>query len=104
VWDFAVIGRGTPAPIDAPKVLVVRGLFKYVRNPIYIGVSLVNLGWATYFASRAVLVYALMVAFAFHLFVVLVEEPSLRRLFGESYEDYRRSVRRWLPGNPWRRL
>jgi len=104
VWDFGVIGRGTPAPIDAPKVLVVRGLFKYVRNPIYIGVILVILGWVIYFASRAILVYALAVALAFHLFVVLVEEPSLRRQFGESYEIYRRSVRRWLPGKPRRRL
>jgi len=98
VWDFARTGRGTPAPIDAPKVLVVRGLYQYVRNPIYIGVLLIVLGWAVYFASFRVLVYGAVVALGFHLFVTLVEEPSLRRRFGESYERYCGAVRRWVPG------
>ncbi len=97
VWDFAVTGRGTPAPIDAPKVLVVKGLYRYVRNPIYVGVLLVVLGWAVYFGSLALLVYAACLALLFHLFIVLVEEPVLRRQFGESYEHYCRSVHRWLP-------
>jgi protein-S-isoprenylcysteine O-methyltransferase Ste14 len=97
VWDFAFTGRGTPAPIDAPKVLVVRGLYQYVRNPIYLGVLLVVLGWAVYFDSFAVLLYGAGLAVAFHLFVVLVEEPMLRRRFGESYEDYCHRVRRWVP-------
>ncbi len=98
VWDFAFTGRGTPAPIDAPKVLVVRGLYQHVRNPIYVGVVLVVLGWAAYFGSFAVLLYAAGLALLFHLFVVFVEEPSLRRRFGDSYERYSRTVHRWVPG------
>lgn len=104
VWDFAVTGRGTPAPIDAPKVLVVRGLYQYVRNPIYLGALLVVLGWALYRSSLAVLVYSAALALGFHLFVVFVEEPTLRRQFGESYECYCRTVNRWVPGKrrvPW---
>lgn len=97
VWDFALTGRGTPAPIDAPKVLVVKGLYRRVRNPVYIGVLLVVLGWWLYFGSLALLIYAAGLALAFHLFVILVEEPSLRRQFGDSYEHYCRTVHRWLP-------
>jgi protein-S-isoprenylcysteine O-methyltransferase Ste14 len=98
VWDFGVTGRGTPAPIDAPKVLVVRGLYQYVRNPIYLAILLVVLGWTVYFGSLRVLLYGIGLALAFHLFVVFVEEPTLRRKFGESYERYCRNVRRWVPG------
>ena len=98
VWDFAHTGRGTPAPIDAPKVLVVRGLYQYVRNPMYLGVLLIVLGWTVYFASFGVFVYGACLAVAFHLFVIFVEEPSLRRRFGGSYERYCCTVRRWLPG------
>ncbi|MBI3329819.1 MAG: isoprenylcysteine carboxylmethyltransferase family protein [Nitrospinae bacterium] len=98
VWDFARAGRGTPAPIDAPKVLVVRGLYQYVRNPIYLGVLLVVLGWVVYFGSFAVLLYGAGLSLLFHLFVVLVEEPMLERRFGESYERYCRAVHRWVPG------
>ena len=101
VWDFARTGRGTPAPIDAPKVLVVRGVYRYVRNPIYIGVLLIVLGWAVYFGDFGVVVYGAFLALAFHAFVTLVEEPSLQRQFGESYERYCRSVRRWVPGRPY---
>jgi protein-S-isoprenylcysteine O-methyltransferase Ste14 len=98
VWDFASVGRGTPAPIDPPKVLVVRGLYRYVRNPIYLGVLLVLLGEAVFLESWALVRYAIAMFVIFHLFVVLYEEPSLRRKFGESYERYCRSVRRWIPG------
>ncbi|MCI0399078.1 MAG: isoprenylcysteine carboxylmethyltransferase family protein [Chloroflexi bacterium] len=101
VYGFAVLGRGTPAPFDAPKQLVVRGLYRYVRNPMYIGVLLVTAGWALLFNAWPVLVYALGLSLAFHLFVVLIEEPSLRRQFGLSYEQYCRAVRRWLPGPPY---
>jgi len=101
VCDFAITGRGTPAPIDAPKVLVVGGLYRYVRNPMYIGVLLVMLGWTVFFNSAAVVVYAAGGALLFHLFVVLVEEPRLRRQFGEPYQRYCSAVRRWLPGTPY---
>ncbi len=97
LWDFAVAGRGTPAPIDPPKHLVVRGLYRYVRNPMYVGVLLMIAAWAALFGSRAVLGYGAVVAVIFHLFVVLVEEPMLRRRFGEAYDAYCERVRRWMP-------
>lgn len=98
VWDFAAIGRGTPLPIDEPRKLIVRGLYRYVRNPMYIGVLLVNIGWAIFFRSLEVVSYAFCVGLAFHLFVVIYEEPHLRRRFGESYAHYCRTVHRWIPG------
>ncbi len=98
VWDFASFGRGTPAPIDAPKKLVARGLYRYSRNPMYVGVLTTILGWATLFKAPRLLVYALCVGLCFHLFVVLYEEPHLQELFGGSYQDYRERVGRWLPG------
>jgi protein-S-isoprenylcysteine O-methyltransferase Ste14 len=100
LWDFARHGRGTPAPIDAPKRLVVRGLYRFVRNPMYVGVLLVIAGWAAFFESRAILFYGLGVFLMFHLTVLVVEEPILARSFGESYEAYRRAVGRWVPRWP----
>jgi protein-S-isoprenylcysteine O-methyltransferase Ste14 len=97
VWDFASFGRGTPLPIDAPKKLVVKGLYRYVRNPMYLGVILVILGWTCIFADGWLLVYALGVGIAVHLFVVGYEEPRLNNLFGEQYEAYRASTGRWVP-------
>ena len=97
LWDFATAGRGTPAPIDPPKTLVVRGLYRYVRNPMYVGVLLVIVGWTILTRSPNVAIYAALVAMAFHLFVVFVEEPMLRAQFGESYGAYCRSVSRWWP-------
>ena len=100
VWDFAVFGRGTPAPIDEPKKLVVRGLYRYTRNPIYVGVLTVILGWAVMFQERSLLIYAFWVGLFFHLLVVLHEEPRLRELFGAEYHDYCAKVGRWLPRFP----
>jgi protein-S-isoprenylcysteine O-methyltransferase Ste14 len=97
VWDFATFGRGTPAPIDAPKRLVVRGLYRYVRNPMYVGVLSVILGWAILFRSTALVLYGVAVGTCFHLFVLLYEEPHLKREFGLEYERYRTRVGRWLP-------
>lgn len=97
LWDFAITGRGTPAPIDPPKQLVVRGLYRYVRNPMYVGVLLVIAGWAALSGSGAVMRYGVMIALVFHLFVILVEEPMLRRQFGEAYDTYRGTVPRWVP-------
>jgi protein-S-isoprenylcysteine O-methyltransferase Ste14 len=96
-WEFAVRGLGTPAPIAPTKFLVVGGLNRRVRNPMYIGVLLVILGQAALFRALQLLAYGIVVIFLAHLFVVFYEEPTLRRLFGESYEDYRRSVPRWVP-------
>ncbi len=97
VWDFASFGRGTPAPIDAPKRLVVRGLYHYTRNPMYVGVLTVILGWATLFACPPVVFYAACVWMVFHLFIRLYEEPHLAGEFGGEYEAYRERVGRWLP-------
>lgn len=97
VWDFARFGRGTPAPVDAPRRLVIRGLYRHVRNPMYLGVLLVIAGWSLAFASPRIAAYGACVALAFHLFTTLYEEPTLRRAFGADYEDYVRRVGRWLP-------
>lgn len=97
VWCFATVGRGTPAPIDAPRRLVVVGPYRHVRNPMYLGVLLVVVGWTTLFRSIGLAAYAALVALAFHLFVVIYEEPKLNRSLGTDYGDYRRLVWRWLP-------
>jgi protein-S-isoprenylcysteine O-methyltransferase Ste14 len=102
LWDFAVVGRGTPAPIDPPTRLVVRGLYRYVRNPMYVGVLLILTGWALLFRSGGVLQYGIAVALLVQLFVMLVEEPLLRRRFGVAYESYRSAVPRRVPrATPW---
>jgi len=96
LWDFATFGRGTPAPIDAPKQLVIRGLYRYTRNPMYVGVLTAIAGWALLFRSTTLLAYGAIVAACFAAFVVLYEEPHLARVFGEEYEQYKRRVGRWL--------
>jgi protein-S-isoprenylcysteine O-methyltransferase Ste14 len=100
VWDFAAKGRGTLAPMDPPKQLVVQGLYRYVRNPMYLGVLILLLGETAFFKSIALLQYTLAWFIVVNLFVVLYEEPSLRHRFGDSYERYLRSVHRWLPTRP----
>ncbi len=97
VWDFAAFGQATPAPIDAPKRLVVRGLYRYIRNPMYVGVLSVILGWTLLYANVLMLVYCLAVAICFQLFVVFYEEPILQQSFGAEYAGYKASVNRWLP-------
>ena len=100
IWDFAISGRGTLAPVDPPKDLVVSGLYRYVRNPMYIGVLMVLLGETWLFHSWALLVYAVgYFAFA-QAFVLFYEEPTLRRKFGGSYARYCETVNRWLPRKP----
>lgn len=102
LWDFAVTGRGTPAPIDAPKRLVITGLYRHVRNPMYIGVLCIILGWAILYKSYAVLQYAILIWVLFQGVVILVEEPSLRRQFDTSYKDYCKKVKRWIPGKGYK--
>lgn len=97
LWDFASFGRGTPAPIDPPKHLVVRGLYRYCRNPMYVGVLCAIFGWSLLFRSLPLVIYGACTALVFHLFVLLYEEPHLRRVFGPSYEQYCSEVNRWLP-------
>ena len=97
VWDFASFGRGTPAPIDAPSKLVVRGLYRLSRNPMYLGVLTLVSAWAVFFRSPVLVVYALVVAACFHTFIRVYEEPHLEREFGEEYRAYKARVGRWLP-------
>jgi protein-S-isoprenylcysteine O-methyltransferase Ste14 len=89
--------RGTPAPIDAPKELVVKGPYRYVRNPMYVGVLLAILGEAVYYETLLLVVYAAAAFLVVHTFVTTYEEPTLQRLFGEAYGRYRRRVGRWVP-------
>jgi len=100
VANFARVGRGTPGPWDPPQRVVATGPFRWVRNPMYIAVLMVVGGLGLLFESMAVLVYAVVLAIAFQLFVVFYEEPTLRDLFGPDYDDYRRTVPRWLPRPP----
>jgi len=94
-WDFAVQGLGTPAPIDPPKHLVVIGLYRRTRNPMYQGVILLVLAECLLFTDQNLFLYASSIAVAFHLFVVFYEEPTLGNRFGEAYTDYCRQVPRW---------
>jgi len=95
--DFIVKGRGTPAPIDPPKELVVSGLYNYVRNPMYDGVLLVILGHFLWFGFWNLLIYAAVVFIAFNSFVIFYEEPTLKNKFGAAYEEYLTKVPRWIP-------
>jgi protein-S-isoprenylcysteine O-methyltransferase Ste14 len=97
VKSFVFDGRGTPFPLDAPRRLVVRGPYTYVRNPMYIGAFLVLTGAAMRFSSPPLFLYAAGFLLVMHALVVLYEEPVLRERFGDDYEAYRRAVRRWLP-------
>ena len=96
-WEFAVRGLGTPAPIAPTKFLVTTALHRYVRNPMYMGVFGVIVGEAVTFRSAVLLGYAAFFCVPVERFVIFYEEPTLRRQFGESYEEYRRSVPRWIP-------
>jgi protein-S-isoprenylcysteine O-methyltransferase Ste14 len=97
VITFAIVGRGTPLPFDPPRRLVVRGPYRFVRNPMAIGVSLALIGAGLFYESVGLFAFTVLFVLAIHLLVVGYEEPTLRRLFGEEYEAYLRRVRRWWP-------
>ena len=96
IWAFARAG-GTLAPVDPPRELVVRGLYRYVRNPMYLSVTTIVLGEILLTRSLALLVYWVIWFIAVNLFVVGYEEPTLRRSFGASYDRYAQRVGRWIP-------
>ena len=98
LWEFAARGRGIPAPIDHPKQLVVTGLYRFVRNPMYLGVFALMTGEVVLFQSRSLLVFTIGWFLFVHLVVILYEERHLRRKFGDSYVLYCGAVRRWIPG------
>ena len=97
VLTFALAGRGTPAPFDPPPRLVVRGPYRFVRNPMYVGAGIALAGAALFYRSPALLAYASLFFVATHVFVVGYEEPALRRTFGAEYDAYCHRVRRWRP-------
>ena len=90
-------GKGTPAPIDPPKVLVVQGLYKYTRNPMYLSILMVLAGEYVLFRSPIFLEYLVLVALGFFTFVLIYEEPALTRKMGAAYEQYCEEVPRWIP-------
>jgi protein-S-isoprenylcysteine O-methyltransferase Ste14 len=98
ILTFAVVGRGTPAPFDPPRRLVARGPYRFVRNPMYLGAGFALAGAAAFYQSMPLLAYAGLFLLVTHLFVVLYEEPTLRRTFEGDYEAYCREVGRWWPG------
>lgn len=97
VWDFLIAGRGTLAPWDPPQHLVVVGLYRHVRNPMYLAVLTILSGWALLYCSRTLLGYLFLFVVIFHLRVVVFEERWLRRQFGAEWEAYSAAVPRWLP-------
>jgi len=100
---FALQGLGTPAPIFPTRHLVVSGLFRYVRNPMYVAVVSLVLGQGLFFGSVRVLEYGIAVWAAFYVFVLIYEEPTLRKTYGPEYEQFRANVPRWIPRlRPWR--
>ncbi len=100
---FALQGRGTPAPVLPTEHLVVTGLYRFVRNPMYVGVLAVIFGQGLLLGDARVLRYGAVVWLAFFLFVIGYEEPTLRRTFGEEYERFCANVPRWVPRlRPWR--
>ena len=100
---FALQGLGTPAPIAPTRNLVVTGLYRYVRNPIYVAVVAIVLGQAVLLGDWRLIVYGALLWLGFHLFVVAYEEPTLEETFGGEYEAFRANVPRWIPRmTPWR--
>lgn len=107
--DFIISGRGTPNPFDAPKQLVVRGLYHFTRNPMYVGVGSIVVGEGLLFESATLLAFVTVLMLLFHIRVVTYEEPTLRRLFGAAFDSYCARVPRWLPNasrrdRPWWQL
>ncbi len=99
---FALQGLGTPAPVFPTRHLVVTGLYRSVRNPMYVGVVSVITGQAFLLGNVRVLGYGALVWMAFHVFVIAYEEPTLRRTFGAEYERFCANVPRWIPRlRPW---
>jgi protein-S-isoprenylcysteine O-methyltransferase Ste14 len=94
---FVVVGRGTPSPLDPPAQFVAVGPYRYVRNPIHIGQVILFTGLGLCLSSVSILLFALAWLLFCHLYVVYVEEPSLKRKFGTTYEKYFSAVHRWVP-------
>ena len=104
ICAFAFFGKGTPAPFDAPREFVAVGPYKYVRNPMYLGAIAVIIGAGLIMHSPSALAVAIFFVLLAHIFVLVYEEPTLRRMFGEEYRVYCQDVPRWIPRlGPWNR-
>jgi protein-S-isoprenylcysteine O-methyltransferase Ste14 len=102
IGTFIVRGRGTPAPFDAPRRVVAAGPYSFVRNPMYLSGFLVLSGFGLVERSGVIVVFSAVWLLVVHLAVVGLEEPDLKRKLGQTYEDYRHAVPRWLPRRPAR--
>lgn len=100
LWLFATRGRGTPLPLDPPRKLVQRGIYRWVRNPMYLAVLMLVAAEAAFLGSWRIGIYWICLACIFQIFVMVHEEPALSFRFGAMYEDYKRAVPRWLPRPP----
>ena len=99
---FATDGQGTPAPVAPTKTLVITGLYRRVRNPMYVAVTAIILGQALVFASPTLAAYGAVIWLAFHIFIVMYEEPTLRVTYGDQYAAYCAAAPRWIPRlRPW---
>ena len=96
ILRFAFEGKGTLSPFDPTRKLVIKGLYKYSRNPMYVGVLLLLTGEALFWESVFLAIYAVFIFVCFNLFIILHEEPRLKRDFRQEFEDYCRKVRRWI--------
>ncbi len=96
VYNFIYVGKGTPVPTDPPKKLVIIGMYRFVRNPMYIGILFLLFGEAIFFKSFVLLGYTVCVYCLFQIFIIGFEEPMLKTKFGKEYEDYCNIVPRWL--------
>ena len=94
--EFAHAGRGTPAPYDPPRLLVTSGLYRFTRNPMYVGVATAIFGQAIWFRSLDATIYGIAMVLAFHVAILIYEEPRLTKVFGQQYLDYRNRVPRWI--------
>ena len=96
ILNFAIYGKGTLSPADPTKKLVIAGLYKYSRNPMYVGVILMLIGEAVFFQSGRLWIYSMLIFVVFHLFIVFFEEPRLKKDFGAEFDQFCNKVRRWV--------
>lgn len=97
IYLFKLVGKGTPVPIEPPKKFVYTGLYKFVRNPMYLAIFTDILGGFFIFGHLLSLIYAFLFLSIIHIYVVLIEEPKLKMRFGKEYQEYTKSVPRWVP-------
>jgi protein-S-isoprenylcysteine O-methyltransferase Ste14 len=94
---FVRLGKGTPIPIEPPRHLVISGLYRYMRNPMYTGALIIILAEALYFRATSLVFYAIGLGVLFQTFLIIFEEPQLKRRFGMEYKQYLETVPRWIP-------